>query len=52
MTTGSRKIFVNLAVRDLGRAVDFFTELGFSFDPRFTDEQATWDDLPEVAVQG
>lgn len=41
MTTGSRKIFVNLAVRDLGRAVDFFTELGFSFDPRFTDEQAT-----------
>ncbi len=37
----SRKIFVNLAVEDLARSVDFFTELGFSFDPRFTDEQAT-----------
>ena len=42
MATGtSRKIFVNLAVKDLGKAVDFFTQLGFSFDPRFTDEQAT-----------
>ncbi len=37
----SRKIFVNLAVEDLARSVDFFTELGFSFDPRFTDETAT-----------
>jgi predicted lactoylglutathione lyase len=42
MTTGpSRKIFINLAVKDLGRSVDFFTRLGFAFDPRFTDEQAT-----------
>lgn len=40
-TTSSRKIFVNLAVVDLGRAVEFFTQLGFSFDARFTDEQAT-----------
>lgn len=37
----SRKIFVNLAVQDLGRSVDFFTGLGFSFDPNFTDESAT-----------
>ena len=37
----SRKIFVNLAVKELGRSVDFFTKLGFEFDPRFTDEQAT-----------
>lgn len=37
----SRKIFVNLAVKDLGKAVEFFTQLGFSFDPRFTDEHAT-----------
>jgi predicted lactoylglutathione lyase len=37
----SRKMFVNLAVEDLGRSVDFFTKLGFSFDPRFTDENAT-----------
>jgi predicted lactoylglutathione lyase len=40
-TAPSRMIFVNLAVKDLGTAVDFFTELGFSFDPRFTDESAT-----------
>ena len=38
---GSRKIFVNLAVKDLDRSVQFFTKLGFTFDPRFTDQQAT-----------
>ncbi len=37
----SRPIFVNLAVEDLGRAVDFFTQLRFAFDQRFTDEAAT-----------
>jgi hypothetical protein len=37
----SRKLFVNLAVRDLERSVEFFTTLGFTFDPRFTDEHAT-----------
>jgi predicted lactoylglutathione lyase len=37
----SRKIFVNLAVKDLDRAVEFFKTLGFTFDPRFTDETAT-----------
>jgi uncharacterized protein len=37
----SRKIFVNLAVKDLQRTIAFFTALGFEFDPRFTDEQAT-----------
>lgn len=37
----SRKIFVNLPVGDLERSVRFFTELGFSFNPQFTDETAT-----------
>ena len=37
----SRKIFVNLPVRDLARSVDFFTKLGFTFNPQFTAEQAT-----------
>jgi predicted lactoylglutathione lyase len=37
----SRKIFVNLPVRDLATSIDFFTALGFAFDPRFTDETAT-----------
>ena len=39
--SSSRKIFVNLPVKDLEASVDFFTGLGFTFDPAFTDEQAT-----------
>jgi len=35
------KIFVNLPIKDLNRTVDFFTKLGFSFNPQFTDENAT-----------
>ena len=35
------KIFVNLPVRNLNKSVDFFTKLGFSFNPQFTDETAT-----------
>jgi predicted lactoylglutathione lyase len=38
---GSRMIFPNLAVKDLDRSKAFFAELGFTFDPRFTDENAT-----------
>ncbi len=34
------KIFVNLPVKDLARSTRFFTELGFSFDDRFTDDNA------------
>jgi uncharacterized protein len=36
----ARKLFVNLAVRDLKRSMDFFARLGFAFDPRFTDDKA------------
>ena len=35
------KIFVNLPVKDLNRTVEFFTKLGFTFNPQFTDENAT-----------
>ncbi len=35
------QIFVNLPVRDLARAVDFYTKLGYTFNPQFTDENAT-----------
>lgn len=35
------KLFVNLPVKDLDASVDFFTKLGFSFNPQFTDENAT-----------
>ncbi|MDR6874568.1 putative lactoylglutathione lyase [Bosea sp. BE125] len=34
-------IFVNLPVKDLDASVAFFTALGFSFNPQFTDETAT-----------
>ncbi|HLF51936.1 VOC family protein [Flavobacterium sp.] len=37
----ARKIFVNLAVKDLNKSIVFFTQLGFSFNPQFTDEHAT-----------
>lgn len=37
----AKKIFVNLPVRDLNRSVEFFTQLGFSFNAQFTDESAT-----------
>ena len=35
------KIFVNLPVRNLNKSIEFFTKLGFSFNPQFTDETAT-----------
>ena len=34
------KIFVNLPVKDLQRSQVFFTALGFTFNPQFTDENA------------
>jgi uncharacterized protein len=33
--------FVNLPVKDLTKATEFFSKLGFSFDEQFTDENAT-----------
>ena len=35
------QIFVNLPVKDLKRSVDFFTKLGYTFNPTFTDEKGT-----------
>ena len=37
----STSIFVNLPVKDLDRSVAFFTKLGYSFNPQFTDKNAT-----------
>lgn len=37
----SCRLFVNLPVADLKRSVDFFAALGFTFNPKFTDENAT-----------
>lgn len=36
-----KQIYVNLPVKDLKRAVDFYTKLGYTFNPQFTDENAT-----------
>ena len=35
------QIFVNLPVKNLDKSVQFFTRLGYTFDPKFTDENAT-----------
>jgi uncharacterized protein len=36
----ARKMFVNLAVGDLEKSKKFFSTLGFSFNPKFTDDNA------------
>ena len=33
------QIFVNLPVKDLNKSIEFFTSLGYSFNPQFTNEQ-------------
>jgi predicted lactoylglutathione lyase len=33
--------FINLPVKDLTRSTEFFSGLGFAFDPQFSDENAT-----------
>lgn len=35
------QLFVNLPVKDLKRSIDFFTKLGYTFNPQFTDDNAT-----------
>lgn len=35
------QMYVNLPVKDLQRSIDFFRALGFSFNPQFTDKNAT-----------
>ena len=35
-----KQIFINLSVKDLKRSMEFFTKLGYTFNPQFTDENA------------
>ena len=35
----TRQIFVNLPIKNMDRAKAFFSALGFSFNPQFTNEQ-------------
>jgi predicted lactoylglutathione lyase len=34
------QIFLNLPVKELNKSMEFFSQLGFSFNPKFTDEKA------------
>lgn len=35
----SKQIYVNLPIKDMARTKEFFTSLGFTFNPQFTNEQ-------------
>jgi uncharacterized protein len=35
------QIFVNLPVKNLDKSIKFFSRLGFKFNPKFTDKNAT-----------
>lgn len=35
------QLFLNLPVTDLDKSIAFFTKLGYTFNPQFTDEKAT-----------
>ena len=41
MPTRTKNIFINLPVKDLQKSMDYFSEIGFEFDERFTDQNAT-----------
>jgi predicted lactoylglutathione lyase len=34
----AKQIFINLAVKDLGKSMEFYTSLGFTNNPRFSDD--------------
>ena len=36
----TRKLFVNIPVRDLDKSMEFFSALGFAFNKQFTDDKA------------
>lgn len=46
----SRMTFINLPVKDLPRSKEFFTALGFTFDDRFTDDNAASMVISDQAV--
>jgi uncharacterized protein len=37
----SKKIFINLPVKDLNKSTNFFKDLGFEFNPQFSDENTS-----------
>lgn len=37
----AKQIFVNLPIKNLQKSIEFFTHLGYTFNPQFTDDKAT-----------
>lgn len=37
-----KQIFINLAVKDLQKSMDFYTALGFTNNPQFSDDTGKW----------
>jgi uncharacterized protein len=37
----AKQIFINLAVKDLSKSMDFYTAMGFTNNPQFSDETAS-----------
>lgn len=37
----ANQIFLNLAVKDLNKSIEFFTKVGYAFNPLFTNEKGT-----------
>jgi len=35
-----KQVFINLAVKDINKSMDFYEQLGFTNDPQFSDEQS------------
>ena len=48
-----KQIFINLAVRDVNRSMDFYTQMGFGNNPQFSDDQSkcmVWSDTIFVMI--
>jgi predicted lactoylglutathione lyase len=49
-TTNTRKMFVNLPVSNLERSKEFFSRLGFEFNPQFSNDEAACMVISEQAI--
>ena len=49
----TRQVFINLAVKDLQKSMDFYTALGFTNNPQFSDDTSkcmVWSDTIYVMI--
>jgi predicted lactoylglutathione lyase len=48
-----KQVFINLAVKDIDRSMQFYSQLGFIINPQFSDDQAkcmVWSDAIFVMI--